>query len=114
MSLERVLRTLEGLGLGRSAAEVYVHLAKKGPQEGATIADALKLRKHNLHAILKTLQDKGVVTASVEYPLMFSAVAFESALDLLVEANMEQAKVIQETRDELLSEWRDMIKRNNT
>jgi sugar-specific transcriptional regulator TrmB len=114
LSLERVLRTLEGFGLDRLAAEVYVHLAKKGPQEGADIADALKLRKHNLHAILKTLQDKGVVTASVKYPLMFSAVAFERALDLLVEANIEQAKVIQETKDELLSEWREMIKRNNT
>ena len=109
-----MLRTLESFGLKRVDAEVYVYLAKKGPQKGIDLADTLKIRKQQLYPILKTLQDKGVVTASPERPALFSALAFEKALDLLVEANMEQAKAIEETKQELLSDWRDMTKRDNT
>jgi sugar-specific transcriptional regulator TrmB len=109
-----VLRALEGFGLKRVDAEVFVYLAKKGPQKGIDIADGLKIRKQHLYSILKNLQSKGVVTASPERPALFSAVAFEKALDLLVEANMEQAKAIKETKEELLSSWRNMTKRDNT
>ena len=114
MSLERVLRTLESFGLKRVDAEVYVYLAKKGPQKGIDIAGALKIRKQQLYHILKTLQDKGVVTATPKRPALFSALAFEKVLDLLLEANMEQAKAIEETKQELLLSWRDMVKRDNT
>jgi sugar-specific transcriptional regulator TrmB len=108
-----VLRTLESFGLKRVDAEVYVYLAKKGSQKGIDLANALKIRKQQLHSILKNLQAKGVVTASTERPALFSAVAFEKALDLLLEADMEQAKAINETKEELLSSWRDMTKREN-
>ena len=113
MSLERVVRTLEGFGLKRVDAEVYVYLAKRGPQKGIDIADPLKIRKQQLYPILKTLQSKGVVTASPEHPALFSAVAFETALHLLVEANMEQAKAMKETKEELLSSWKAVIKRKS-
>ena len=95
-------------------AEVYIYLAKKGPQKGPDIAGALKIRKRQLYSILEALQDKGVVTVSPEHPALFSALVFEEALDLLVEANVEQAKAIEAAKEELLSSWRDMNKRNNT
>jgi sugar-specific transcriptional regulator TrmB len=105
LSLERVLRALEDLGLERVDAEVYVYLAKKGPQKGLDVAGALKIRKQQLYSILKNLQTKGVITASSEYPGLFSAVLFEKALEVLVKANMEQAKAIKENKEELFSSW---------
>jgi sugar-specific transcriptional regulator TrmB len=115
LSLERIIKTLEGFGLKRLDAEVYIYLAKKGPLKGIDIADVLKIRKRRqLYSILKALQDKGVVTVSHEQPALFSAVTFEKALDLLVEANLEQAKAIEAAKEELLSSWRDMNKRDNT
>ncbi len=109
-----MLRALEGLGLKRMDAEVYVYLAKKGPQKGLNVADSLKIRKQQLYSILKNLQTKGVVTASSKRPALFSAVLFEKALELLVEANMEQAKAIKETKEELFANWRNMAKRDYT
>ena len=103
-----MLRALEGLGLKRMDAEVYVYLAKKGPQKGLNVADSLKIRKQQLYSILKNLQTKGVVTTSSECPGLFSAVLFEKALEVLVEANMEQAKAIKESKEELFSNWRIM------
>jgi len=109
MSLERVINILQGFGLKRADAEVYVYLATKGPQKGTDIADALKIRKHQLHFGLKTLVAKGVVTSGSSHPVLFSAVTFEKALDILLNAEMERAKAIEETKEMLLESWRDMI-----
>jgi sugar-specific transcriptional regulator TrmB len=114
LSLERVLKTLQSFGFAKRDAEVYVYLAKKGPQETLEIASALRIRRPHLLRILKKLQEKGIVKASPEQPVYFSALAFEKTLDLLVKANIEQAKSIKETKQELLSNWRDMTKQNST
>jgi len=114
MSLERIIKTLESLGLKRLDAEVYIYLATKGPQDRKEIASALKIRRKQLSTILKTLQTKGIITSKLERSELYSALAFREALDLLVEVNMEQAKVIKETKEELLSSWRRMNKLENT
>jgi sugar-specific transcriptional regulator TrmB len=114
VSLERALRILENLGLPRTDAEVYVYLAKKGPKSEKDLANALKLAKQQLYSSLKNLQNKGIVTATVEKSALFSAVAFEKVLDLLVKVNIEQAQAIKETKNELLTSWRSMSERDDT
>jgi sugar-specific transcriptional regulator TrmB len=108
------LKTLEGFGLSRMDAEVYVYLAKKGPKKGRDLANALQVTKQQLYPSLKNLKNKGIVTASLERPVLFSAVAFEKVVELLIKIKVEQAKAIEETREELLSNWRDITKRDNT
>ncbi len=114
MSHERVLKILEGFGLTRTDAEVYVYLAKKGPKRETDLSSAFKLTEQQLYSSLKNLQSKGIVTASVEKSALFSAVAFERVLDLLVKANIEQAQAISETKEELLTRWRSVTKRCDT
>jgi sugar-specific transcriptional regulator TrmB len=106
LSLERVLKTLESFGLSRTDAEVYVYLAKKGPKEGRELADALQITKQQLYPCLKNLKSKGIITVSLERPAMFSALAFEKVLELLIEIKVEQSKAISETKKELLASWR--------
>lgn len=103
MSLEKIIKILEGLSLERNEAEVYVYLAKKGPQKAKDLAGVLKIRKQQLYSILKKLQAKGVVTASHKQTTIFSALDFEKTLDLLVKDNIKQAKSIMITMEELLS-----------
>lgn len=114
MSLERIIKTLEEFGLKRLDAEVYIYLAKKGPLRAGEVAAALKLSKQKLYHSLKNLRNKGVITAGSEQPAFFSALVFENAIDLLVRANIEQAKAIKETKEELLSSWRSMKWQDNT
>ena len=108
MSLERVLKTLEGFGLSRTDAEVYVYLAKKGPKKGRELAKDLQVTKQQLYPSLKNLKNKGIVTASHERPALFSALAFKKVLELLIEIKVEQAKAIKETKKELLYSWRSI------
>jgi len=106
LTLERVLKTLEDFGLSRADAEVYVYLAKQGPKKGRELANALEVTKQQLYPSLKNLKKKGVVTASLERPALFSAVAFEEVIELLIAIKMEQAKAFEETKKELMDSWR--------
>ena len=105
MSQEKVLKTLEEMGLARLDAKVYVFLAKKGPKKAKDVALALRASKQQLYPALKSLQSKGLVNATLEHPARFSAVTFEKALDLFAQAKMEEAKSIQQNKDNLLSDW---------
>jgi sugar-specific transcriptional regulator TrmB len=108
LSIERVLKILEGFGLSRIDAEVYVYLAKKGPKKGRELANALQIAKQQLYPSLKNLKNKGIVTVSRERPALFSALAFEKVLELLITIKIDQAKAFKDTKKELLNSWRSM------
>jgi sugar-specific transcriptional regulator TrmB len=105
MSQEKVLKTLRDLGLTRLDTEVYIYLAKKGPQKGIEISKALKVQKQQLYRSLKNLQKKAIVSATLERPARFSAVPFEKVLDLFIRAKLEEAQNIQTEKSKLLSSW---------
>jgi predicted transcriptional regulator len=108
MSLERVIQALVGLGLSRVDAEVYIHLAKRGPVEMVNLATALRLSKKKLSNSLNTLQSKGIVTKSFEDKTKFSVLRFEQAVELLIKIKTEQTQIMQETKENLFSSWRKM------
>ena len=108
MSLERVLKTLEAFGLSQTESEVYLYLAKKGPKNGREVANALRISKQQLYPSLKKLKNKGIISASLDRPALFSALAFEKVLELFITIKVDQAKTIKETKKELLKSWRSM------
>ena len=109
-----MLKLLETFGLARTDAEVYIYLAKKGPKRKEDLSTVFEVTEQQLYSSLKNLQSKGIVTATVEKSALFSAVAFERVLDLLVKVNIEQAKAVEETKNELLTSWRSMSERDDT
>jgi sugar-specific transcriptional regulator TrmB len=109
LSQERVLKTLMGLGFSQADAEVYVFLSKKGLQKGRDISNALKMNKQQLYPCLKNLQSKGIVSVTLEHPARFAVAPFEAILDLFVKAKMEEVQRIQQSREEILSDWQSII-----
>ena len=112
MSLERVLKALTKLGLSQREAEVFIYLATKGPQKAGNIAETLNLNKQYLCSTLKSLQNKRIINATLEYSAQFSALPFETTLDLLAEAQRKEAQRIEENKEEILSHWRSMTPEN--
>ena len=102
LSLELIIKALVGLGLSRSAAELYVYLAKKGPQKTVDLAKALTYNKREIYSSLRNLQTKGLVTKDHK---LFSALPFEEALELLISKEKEKAQAVQKSKDELLASW---------
>jgi sugar-specific transcriptional regulator TrmB len=98
-----VLKVFVGFGLSEMDAQVYVLLSEKGPKKAIEISKALRIYKQKLYPRLKNLQNKGVITATLEHPARFSAIKFEKVLDLFIEAKMGEAKIIQQEKAEMLS-----------
>jgi hypothetical protein len=55
-----------------------------------------------------------MVNASPQRPAQFSAVSLDKVLDLFMKATVEQAKVLQARREELLASWRSNFEKNST
>ncbi len=108
MSQEKVLKTLESLGFTKLEAQVYIFLGRKGPQKGISIIKALKIPKQQIYLILKNLQSKGIVNASIEHPAEFSALPFEKALDIFVKEKIEEAQQIECGKEEILLDWKSI------
>ncbi len=109
MSKEWMLKTLKSLGLKRLDAEVYVYLVQNEPQKARDISEALETYRRQLYRSLRSLQRRGIVSVSQERPALFSAVSFDKVLDRFIEADREQAQLIEENRGQLLSKWRSKI-----
>lgn len=108
MSQEKVMKTLESLGLSEVDSQTYIFLGKKGPQRAKDMARSLRLPKQTLYRAIKNLQSKGIITATLEHPARFSAVSFEKVIDLFVKAKTEEVRRIEEDKPNLLSDWQSI------
>ena len=106
-----MLKTLESLGLKHLDAEVYVYLVQNDPKKARDIAEALETYKRQLYRSLKSLQRKGMVSASQDRPARFSAVAFDKVLDRFIQANKEDAERMEQNKNHILSIWRSEVLR---
>ena len=109
MSKKRIIEALKGLGFTNSDTQVYVFLEKEGPHKTREIAIALNLDERKVYTSVKELQSINIVKTSIENPLEFVAVPFEEVIDLFIEVKKEQAKTMQESKEELLSSWKTII-----
>jgi sugar-specific transcriptional regulator TrmB len=114
LSLEHVLKILESSGFATTEAEVYVYLAKKGPQTLTEITHGLGISKQRLSPILSNLRGKGVVVSNFKPMTQFSALSIEKVIDIQVKKTVNQAKSIKKAKQELLASWRSMETPNNT
>jgi predicted transcriptional regulator len=102
MSLERVIKALESLGLTRLEAEVYVFTAKNGCRTILKLCDALQHSKRQISTSLKTLIEQALIT---QKGTSYYAIPFEEALEQLIEREKQQAQHVQKKKEQLLANW---------
>jgi sugar-specific transcriptional regulator TrmB len=110
LSKELMQNILMNLGFTETEAHIYLYLMKEGGQKARDIGQALNLYKQQLYRSLRKMQSKGIIKAS-GYPAHFSAVPFEKVVDLSIRANIEKAEYVIQKREELLSGWRSIIRK---
>jgi sugar-specific transcriptional regulator TrmB len=108
LSQQKIINTLQNLGLSSLDAQVYLFLGKKGPKKVKELVQALKIPKQQLYVILKDLQSKGIINTTLERPARFSVEPFEKVLDLFVKAKMEEVQQIQGKKSEILTDWQSI------
>jgi sugar-specific transcriptional regulator TrmB len=114
LNQELLNKMFSDLGLTQSDYQVYIFLTKHGPQKGKNLCSELKIRKQQLYRSLRNLQGKGLASATCEHPAEFSVISFERVIDMYIKVKTEEAKALQETRENLLSAWRSIIKKETS
>jgi sugar-specific transcriptional regulator TrmB len=104
-----MVETLEKLDFKKQHAEIYVFLALNGSKRAKNIADSLRTNKRQIYRILKKLQGRGIINTTSNRSAQYSAVSFDKVLDILIQANMEEANRIEERKGEILALWKSNI-----
>jgi sugar-specific transcriptional regulator TrmB len=92
---EPVRKVLKSLGLTEKEVGVYIFLAKHGVQRSGEIGKRIKTDRSEVYRILKSLQAKGLVEATLEAPTRFTAVPFETILDSFIKAKRDEAASVE-------------------
>jgi sugar-specific transcriptional regulator TrmB len=108
MGEETIQGILRSLGLTDKEAEVYIFLSKHGILKCREISKGMKRHTAQIYRILKILLSKGLLESTLEAPLRFKAVPFETVLDLSIKAKRNEAAQIEKTKNEILSYWKSI------
>ena len=108
-----MLKLLKDFGLSEKEAKIFIHLSKTGPNKARTIASQTKMNRVQLYATLKTLQKKGMVESTFEYPTNYNAVPFSKVLDLFIKTKEEEVHILQTNKEEILLQWEQIPVLNN-
>ena len=101
-----IKKTLSNIGLSEKESDVYIFLGKQGPLKGSQISKKLKMNKGQVYRILKGLEKKGLVEATLEYPTRFTATPFEQVIDSFIKSKRQEVDLIEESKNDLLSDWK--------
>jgi sugar-specific transcriptional regulator TrmB len=103
---ETIKTVLTNAGLTEKEAVVYILVAKHEPLKGAEIAKLAKKDKAHVFRILKNLQNKGFIEATLEYPIRYTVMPFESILDNFVKSKREEITFVEKAKEDLLCHLR--------
>ena len=82
---DKTLQQLISFGMTEYEAKVYVALTQKGPQKASALAMVSGIPRPHIYSTLKTLQEKGLITAIPKNVAEYQARAPGEALNKLLE-----------------------------
>jgi sugar-specific transcriptional regulator TrmB len=80
-------------------------LGKYGSKTAPEVCRALKLPRTETYHLLTTLQNKGIVSATFQHPIKFSALPLTNALKSMVNTEKERIKKLEKQEEELTKLW---------
>ena len=107
LSEEALKNILKDFGLTDTESEIYLFLARHRASKGTEIAKQTRKDKAQVYHILKNLQAKGLVEATLEVPVHFTPVPFENVVESAIQEKKDEAAKIENTKQELLNYWKN-------
>jgi sugar-specific transcriptional regulator TrmB len=105
ISLEKLKDELSKFGLTANQSKVYIFLGKYGSKTAPEACRALKLPRTETYHLLTTLQNKGIVSATFQHPIRFSALPLDKAVWVLVNAEKERVKSLERQEKNIVELW---------
>jgi len=113
LSIDKLRDELSKFGLTSNQCKVYIFLGKYGAKTAPEVCKALKLPRTETYHLLTTLQNKGIVSATFQHPIRFSAEPLTKAIWALVNAEKERVNTLEKQEKDIVQLW-DSIPQFNT
>ena len=104
-SIDQLQVQFSKFGLTANQCKVYIFLGKYGSKTAPEVCRALKLPRTETYHLLTTLQNKGVVSATFQHPIKFSALPLTKAIKSMVDTEKERVKKLEIQEEELTKVW---------
>ena len=105
ISINKLQDELSKFGLTSNQSKVYIFLGKYGTKTAPEVCRALKLPRTETYHLLTTLQNKGIVSATFQHPIKFSATPLNKAIWSLVSAEKERVNTLEKQEDSIVELW---------
>lgn len=105
---------LQDFGLTETEGEIYLFLSKYGVMKGTEIAKRIKKDKAQVYHVLRSLQAKGFAVSTLESPVCYAPVAFESIVESAIKEKRDDAERIESTKQDLVNYWKSLGKNSRS
>ena len=105
MLFEKLKNELSKFGLTANQSKVYLFLEKYGSSTATQVSKTLKVPRTETYHLLTNLQNKGIVSATFQHPIKFSAISLDKAIGVLVNAERERVKSLESQEKNLVELW---------
>jgi sugar-specific transcriptional regulator TrmB len=107
------VKTLEGLGLSRRQARVYLALLKIGEAKANAVSNVSLVNRQDIYIVLESLQQIGLVQKRITYPSTFTATPINQALQMLFQQKMQELKIINKKIKTLIKKYNQPTKQTD-
>ena len=104
-NFEQVRDALVTFGLTPNQSKVFFYLGKIGAKTASDIAKAVNIPRSETYHLLTALQNKGIVEASFQHPIQFTALSIKNAVNLLINTETERLNKLKKSGPELEAIW---------
>ncbi len=102
---EEIKEYLTTFGLTPNQIKVFFYLGKIGAKTASEIAKAVSVPRSETYHLLTALQNKGIVDASFQHPIKFTALSIKKAVHVLLNTETERLNKLKKSGPELEKIW---------
>jgi sugar-specific transcriptional regulator TrmB len=105
---DAIQEKLSNFGLTQNESKIFIFLGKYGAKSAIEITKMLKISRTETYRVINTLQNRGTVSSSIDHPVKFSALPINKALDILIRTEMENVRVLQNQKNDIVDIWNSL------
>ena len=105
-NFEQIRDALVLFGLTPNQSKVFFYLGKIGAKTASEISKAVEVPRSETYHLLTALQNKGIVEASFQHPIQFTALPINKAVDVLINTETERLNKLRKSGPELEEMWK--------
>ena len=100
-----IMNEFSKFGLSVNQIKVFFFLSKFGPMVAIEISRKLRITRTEVYQILTSLQNKGIVLASFQHPIEFSALSLNKAILVMVNTESDRLNTLKKSEVTLKKIW---------